>query len=414
MMNTLRSYAVAAAILGTANASAGGLWLNEFGDFAGGRAAAGAAAGVDEAITILYNPASISRIKEDSLFVSGGAVITDIKFDQSYSTPLSGTRSSGDAGAVIPAASSAYVYDLDSDRWSVGIALGGISGAVIDYNDDWAGRYQATKVSLELLVISPTVAYQVTDRLSLGASLQGAYADLKVDLAVPRRDADKPDGKGSIDGNDFEPAFTLGAMYELSPRTRFGLFYQSEINAKFDGDLKLRLQGLVPTDEQAELSRSVSTSTKLDFAEYVRFAVHQDMDERWGVDFTVGWDNWSRLNDVPIATDRGTAGIPADWRDTFHVAWGAQYKLDEYWEFTGGVAYDSNPVNARHRNAQLPVDRQIRYAVGTRYKLRNDITVGGYVNFADLGDARINAKNFGGDYENNSALALVANLSWTF
>ena len=36
-------------LLGASHVSAGGLWLNEVGDFAGGRASAGASAGTDEA-----------------------------------------------------------------------------------------------------------------------------------------------------------------------------------------------------------------------------------------------------------------------------------------------------------------------------------------------------------------------------
>ena len=66
-------------------AVAGGLWLNEFGDFSGGRAAAGAAAGVDEAITIVYNPASITSLEGNHLFAAGGAYVGKSKFKTSKS-----------------------------------------------------------------------------------------------------------------------------------------------------------------------------------------------------------------------------------------------------------------------------------------------------------------------------------------
>ena len=49
-------------LLAGAPAQAGGLWLNEFGDFSGGRAAAGAAAGTGDAAAILYNPAGASGV----------------------------------------------------------------------------------------------------------------------------------------------------------------------------------------------------------------------------------------------------------------------------------------------------------------------------------------------------------------
>ena len=58
MKKTILGCAVAAALLNAGHTAAGGLWLNEYGDFSGGRASAGSAAGLDDAASIMYNPAS--------------------------------------------------------------------------------------------------------------------------------------------------------------------------------------------------------------------------------------------------------------------------------------------------------------------------------------------------------------------
>ncbi|MCB1688548.1 MAG: outer membrane protein transport protein [Halioglobus sp.] len=413
MMKILKGCTVAATILTAGTASAGGLWLNEYGDFAGGRAAAGASAGTDEAMTIAYNPASILRQEGSQLFVSAGAVFGNMNFDIDYSNPRNGYGDGGNAGEIAPLASMAYINDLDSDKWSAGVFLGGISGAGMKYHDDWVGRYQATEVSLALLALAPSVAYQVTDKWSVGVSAQAVYADLKLYMAVPRLDPSLEDGRGNINGNDVKPAFALGTLYELSDVTRFGLAYQSEINIKFDGDFKINIPADNPVGA-AIGTRGVSTDTEIDFAQYVRFSVHQDMDERWSVEFTVGWDDWSSLGNVLVSTQDGQAGIPTKWKDTYHVAWGAQYKLNEDWDLTGGVAYDSNPVNARNRNAQLPVDRQIRYASGARYKLNDSMTIGGYLMYMDMGSAQITGSRFGGDFDYNNALQVAINANWSF
>ena len=413
MIKTLKGGTIAVAILSAGNASAGGLWLNEFGDFAGGRAGAGAAAGTDEAITLAYNPASILRLEGSHLFISAAALIGDMKFDTSYSNPRNGDNNGGNAGQVAPLASIAYVNDLGSEKWSAGVALGGLSGAGMEYDDDWVGRYEATKVELVLMALAPTVAYQATEKLSLGVSVQAVYADLELDLAVPRLDPNLQDGDGTLDGDDVQPAFTVGALYELSDTTRFGLFYQSEVSIKFDGNLKVN----VPADNLAGAivgTREVSTDTEMDFAQYARFSVHQQMDEHWSVELTVGWDDWSAMDNVLVSTENGAAGIPTEWKDTYHYAWGVQYKLDESWDLTGGVAYDSNPVDSEDRNAQLPVDRQIRYAGGARYKLNDSVVVGGYLMYMDMGKARITGTNFGGDYKSNDIVQLALNATWRF
>lgn len=403
MMKTLKGCTIAAAILGASTTSAGGLWLNEFGDFAGGRAAAGAAAGVDDAMTLAYNPASISRLEGSHIFASAGAIVSQVNFDRDYSTPRLGDNDGGNAGTVAATSSMAYVHDFGSDKWSAGIALVPLAGAGLDYSDDWVGRYQATEVTLLVMALSPTVAYQVTDKLSVGASVQATYAKLNIHLAGPRLDPSKPDGNASINGDDVIAGFTLGAMYELSDRTRFGLAYQSELKPKFDGDLKTTAADL-----------NVSTDTTLPLGEYLRFSVHQDMDERWAVDFTVGWDNWSTLDNVLIATDRLSGGLTTEWHDTYHVAWGTQYKWDDAWTFTGGVAYDTNPVSSQNRTAQLPAGKQLRYALGAQYAVMESLTVGGYVNFIDMDGTEIKAQRFGGEYSDNNATQLIANMTWKF
>ena len=142
--------------------------------------------------------------------------------------------------------------------------------------------------------------------------------------------------------------------------------------------------------------------------------MHHDMDEQWSVNLTLGWDNWSALDNVLISSDRGNAGLPTRWRDTYHYAWGVQYKLNSKWELTSGVAYDTNPVDARYRTPELPLDRQLRYAAGARYQFSDTLTLGGYANYADLGKGRIDAKHFGGEYQQNAALQIAFNLNWTF
>lgn len=401
MRNTIMGCSFATAMLSAGAASAGGLWLNEFGDFAGGRAAAGAAAGADDAMTIAYNPASISRLEGNQVFASAGAVLANMNFDVKYSNPRNGYEDGGNAGETGLFSSAAYVPDFGSEQWSAGIALVALSGASFDFHDNWAGRYQATKVDLTVMALSPTVAYQVTEKLSLGASVQAIYSNLNLHFAIPHLNT--ADGDGSINGDDLDPAFTLGALYELSERTRFGWFYQSEVKPKFDGDLKT--SGPAP---------DLATNTELVLAEYARFSVHQDMDERWAVEFTVGWDNWSALSEVFISTEQRNAGLKSDWHDTYHVAWGTHYKLDEYWTLTGGVAYDTNPVSSQNRSAQLPIGKQMRYAVGAQYAVMDTLTVGGYVNFLDMDGIEVKADRFGGKYDYNNATQLIANMTWKF
>ncbi len=408
--NILRC-AIAAFLYQASGASAGGLWLNTFGDFSGGRAGAGAEAGVDDAATILHNPASATQVEGRQAFAAAGALLADVKFDTDYSNERLGDGNGGDAGVPAPLGTAAYVQEFGSSRFSGGVYFAGLAGAGLEYDDNWVGRHQATDVELLIAAVAPTLAYRVTDRLSLGASVQFWYANLDLKLKVPRLDQRLEEPTASVDGDDTGFGYTLGAMYELTDRTRFGISYQSKIDPEFDGDLKIKGSGgaLRPgVDVQ------LAANTQLNMAQFVRLAMHHDMDEQWSVDFTVGWDDWSQLGDVILSTDRGDTPIPTKWKDTYHYAWGAQYRHDKNWAFTAGISYDTNPVSAHNRNAQLPVDRQIYYAAGARYQMSDSFTLGGYVNYIDLGRARISNPRFGGEYDDNTALQLMVNAAWTF
>ncbi len=116
MNKTRLSLATLFAIGVCGQASAGGLWLNQYGDFAAGRASAGASAGVDEASTIIHNPASSLQLEGSQLFVAAGVILADIHFDIEETNPISGNDDGGEAGLNAPVGGFAYVHDTGSDK----------------------------------------------------------------------------------------------------------------------------------------------------------------------------------------------------------------------------------------------------------------------------------------------------------
>lgn len=389
------------AMCAASQAVAGGLWLNEYGDFAGGRATAGASAGTDEASTVVHNPASAGRNKGNQLFVSAGVFIPSVKFDVDEADANIGYGNGGQAGRSVPAASFAYIPDLDASKWGLGISLAGMAGGGLNYQDDWAGRYQDTEIKLTVLRLALAASYQITDAFAVGIAPQYYYATLKQTLATPTGQAD---GYARIDGNNMGPAYMVGATYVFSPTTRIGIAYQSEIEIDFDGNFELE-----PGDLEA------SSDTELTLAAYVRASLHHDLDDRLGLDLTVGWDNWSALDNifVSLSTGGGT-DLNTTWRDTYHYAVGMQYKVGSSWDITAGIAYDTNPVKSQYRLPELPMDRQIRYNMGARYAYSDSLTLGGYLNYADLGDARIEAASYSGKYSTNEVVSLAVFANWRY
>jgi len=117
---------------------------------------------------------------------------------------------------------------------------------------------------------------------------------------------------------------------------------------------------------------------------------------------------------VNISTARGSKDIPRNWDDTWKFAAGLHYRPAKSWLLQAGLAYDTSPVDSDDRTPDMPMDRQIRYAVGAQYQFSERLTVGGAAVYADYGDAEIDNSLLKGDYESNDLFFLGLNANWKF
>lgn len=384
--------------LGAGAAQAGGLYLNEFATPSMGTAGAGAQAWANDAATAWHNAAGMTRIEGNEVTFGAGIGSVDVEFEADPTTPFGGGNG-GDAGDLVPLLGTYGVYSA-SDDLKFGVGIFSVSGAALEYDFSWTGRFQAQEVEILTVSVNPTVAYRVTDWLSVSAGPMVTYGKLDFTLAVPPGGA----GQAILDGDDVAYGFTLGTLFEISPRTRVGIGYLSEQTLEFDGDLRINPIGL-----------NIGSDTELTLAQMVRAGVYHEIDDQWAVLGTVGWEDWSELDNLLVTTDGGTGAIPRNWEDTYHVGIGVHYRPEEDWLLQAGFAYDSSPVDSVDRTADMAVDKQLRFAVGAQYQLSETLTFGGALEYVDFGDSRIdNSTTLVGEYDTNRAVFLAANLNWKF
>lgn len=402
-MRTVLRLSIAAAMLfagGTSSALAGGLYINEFATPSMGTAGAGAEAWADDAATAfaLHNPAGMTRLEGNQVSLGAGLGFADTEFDADSDTPFGG-GDGGDAGGLIPLLGTHGVISLTDDL-KLGMSVFSLAGASLDYDDDWSGRYQNQEITLLTVSANPTLAYQPTDWFSIAAGPIITYANLDMELAVPPGGA----SQAEIDGDDVAFGFNVGLLFEFSPRTRIGAIYVSEQEIEFDGDLEVDPVG-----------PNIGSTTELDFAQLVRIGAYHEFNDEWALLGTVGWEDWSTLDNLLISTDGTSAEVPRDWKDTYHFSIGAHYRPFEDWLFQTGFTYDTSPVSDADRTADMPIDRQLRFALGAQHEVTDSITVGGAVEYVDLGDATIeNSATLVGDYDKNRVLFFAINANIKF
>ena len=295
-----------------ADANAGGLWIYEFGAPAQGRAGAGAQAGVDDASAALYSPASMTRLEGHQLVAGLQVISSESEFDFNRTSPVNGLGNGGDQGDVTPAGGLFYTARL-SEKWSAGLSLTGWSGAVLDPDDDWVGRFQTTEVELLALAVMPAVGYKINDFVSVGLAVPVMYTDLTLRIAVPNiQDPEGgEEGAAKIDGDDWVPTINLSAMFTISEATRIGVVYNSKFDAEYGGDLSFAAGG-------EPLEFQVAVDTELPFAEFLRIGATHAFSDRFRGYYTFGWEGWSEMKNVIISGQSRGASLPRNWHDTYH------------------------------------------------------------------------------------------------
>ncbi len=378
--------------------TAGGLYLQEFATPSTGTASAGAQAWAHDASTAFHNPAGMTRIEGNQVMVGAGALITTHEFETSSSTPYGGGNG-GDAGGTTPFGSAHMVYGL-SDDLKLGVSLTAQSGASMDYNDTWSGRYQCQSVDIIAMALNSSLGYKVNDWLSVAGGISMIYADLELEVAG-NRPGNLSDGKATIDGDDTQGTFNLGAMIELSSDTRLGFTYWYETELDFSGDISLSPSGL-----------TTASDTSLVLPQWARASIYHALNKKVALLGSIGWEDWSSLDNITLSANGGTQPLQRNWDDTWHFSAGIHYRISDPWLLQCGIAYDTSPVDAEDRTADMPVDRQIRYAMGALYSWSESLTIGGALEYVDLGDAEISGNSLVGKYDENNMIVASVSFNW--
>ena len=132
----------------------------------------------------------------------------------------------------LPGGSAFASYTVSPDV-KLGFALAGNVGGVLNYTNDWVGRYYVQQTWIIGMSLLPTVAWKVSDKLSLGASLNAMYGIYKTNVAINNVDPLFGDGRLKLKDETWGWGANLGLLYEFSPATRFGLTWSSQVNLNF-------------------------------------------------------------------------------------------------------------------------------------------------------------------------------------
>jgi len=401
---------------------AGGLTQYEVATPDVGYASAGYAARANDPGTVLTNPAGMTRLKGKQLQVGAQLLYGDVEFQPEIGTTTTGSYGDNALG-LLPALSAFGTYEVNPNL-SIGIGMFSNFGLGLWYDSSWVGRYYVKNAILVGMSVMPAIAYRFNEHISVGAGINIMYGYLRQTVAINNSLPGLGDGELKVKDGTFGVGGNIGILYEVSPGTRFGVTYTTPIKLRFEDTPEF--YGTGPGITSLLLSRGSYFSTlnlNITVPQSVMASFYHEFNNTWALLGNFGWQEWSEFGKVDVSlSSTANPGLTTDlkYKDTWHGALGAQYRLSEPWLLTGGVAYDSSMLDESNRSPSLPLGWTWRFALGTQYDMSKDVRLGLAYEYVYSGSPRINlnrgplAGALVGEYPDMSVQYLSANINWKF
>jgi len=267
--------------------------------------------------SVFRNPAWLADIKG-----------TEAMFGATYFTPTvkaSNGNASGQSAtskadkSIIPEVSHAGRID---DDIAYGIGMFGVSGMGTDYRNESPNKgLGAMRTNFQFLRFVPSIAYK-KENFRIGTGLTMAYGSLDMSAVIPSdpQDPSTAQQRGGGTSDDLAFGAQIGMGYSINPNIKTGLYYQTEVNAKYNAVMDFNMDGVY---DDLELSQP---------AEY-------------GIGFGYEKNNLKVTADYrKVLWSKANGYDSFGWEDQDVYAFGIAYKIDKL-TLRAGYNYAKSPLD---------------------------------------------------------------------
>ena len=312
--------------------------------------------------SVLYNnPAAMTALEGTQ--VEAGA--TFIRPSQTVTTVTPRGTVSNEAESKWWTPPNAYVTHQINDKVWAGLGVFSRYGLGIDFEDDWAGRYNCQQATIQSIDINPSLAVKVLDNLSLAAGFRAEWFEFELYRALPTGTPFvDPDLQMNLKGDSWGVGYNLGAFYQATDWLAFGLAYDSEIKQEVEGDYSVNHPLLSGGDGSGDITTPG----------ILRFGASVKATEKLTVNAGVVYTMWSSYDELAIDFNPPLLGrVPSsvtkkEWDDVLRYQIGAEYALNDSWALRAGYIRDMTPDPDEHADYIVPANDRNLLSAGVGYK----------------------------------------------
>lgn len=404
MKQTIRTVMGIAAIIASGQAASSGFALIENSASGMGNSFAGGAASAEDASTLWFNPAGMTRFSGSQILAAGHIIMPTSKFtDDGSSTsaatgsqPLDGPDDDGGRNALVP---NFYWLTSLSDDLKIGVGVNAPFGLGTQYQDDWIGRYHAVESDTATININPSIAYRFNPSFSGGFGINAQYIDVQLTSAIDlgsvcfaqelagtfpsgycdgiNSGVQNSDGFADLTADNWAYGYNFGLMYEVTEQLRFGFAYRSAVTHDAEGDADFSVPSQV--DFLTSTGNFVDTTLKasVDLPDQYSLSYFHQINKDIAV--MVDWTrtNWSSFTDLTIEYDsvQPDSVTTENWVDSDRFSVGMNYLLEPTWLLRFGLAYDETPIpDDQHRTARIPGNDRTWLSAGVSHRVDKEFS----------------------------------------
>jgi long-chain fatty acid transport protein len=361
----------------------------------------------DDPFAIYYNPAGLTQIARP-MFSAGTNVMKPVIRVHDYQVTGMNSLAVPPDGSVGPA----DMYDQSrllvvphlgfampiGKGFSAGIAAYVPYGLDIQWDKDVSstglgsgfcgnpGAYNSYRSYYMREVVTPTVAYKVNDKFSIGAGISLGTSKSGVERLAFSPISSLHNKKIITDlEDDLNWSFNVGLMFKPIPSLAIGLTYRGRTDTEFEGTTEMKGAGttidIVGVGSNIPLTNTkVHAKTEIDHPEQLQAGVRYMPNDKFSVEADVVWTHWSVIDDYTVEFDRRFLSVEAlgglnpgrteehferDWDDTIQFRLGAEWKVIPLVTLRGSYVYDPSPIPDDTMDIQWPDADKHTFALGT-------------------------------------------------
>ncbi|MDA2909998.1 outer membrane protein transport protein [Nitrospiraceae bacterium AH_259_D15_M11_P09] len=287
-----------------------------------------------------------------------------------------------------------YIRHLTGTPVTLGIGFFTVGGNATDFRDLSTQFLTTDKTGTHIrhYKLTPSIAYEVTDKLSLGTALAISFSDISLTVlpntSVPgvfkgfetTGTCNRANALALPGSCGFAFAFTpkIGAMYKPNEMVTLGLAYTAKSNLPYRNGRLTRNQG--PVIGKVTYDADVSG---FKWAEDLAFGIALRPNSRLLIATKFQWINWdAALNNVVVNLRNGDKAPTSDtiilefkWRNQYVAALGVAYDVNDRLNLRGGYNFGNNPVP---KSTLDPINATIvehHIAAGAAYKFMPSLSL---------------------------------------